>query len=779
MAELYEQLGLTRWEYDRICELQGREPTHVELAVFSLMWSEHCGYKHSKPLLKRVPTTGEHVLQGPGENAGIVDIGGGVAVAMKIESHNHPSAVEPYQGAATGVGGIIRDIFAMGARPICGLDSLRFGEIQPLPARDGWANSGAVAAAAADLAPSEAVTNRQKYLFEQVVAGVGGYGNCMGIPTVAGEIYFEDPYAGNCLVNAMTVGLVSQDDIIRSKAAGVGNYVVLIGSKTGRDGIGGASVLASQVFDETLEEKRPSVQVGDPFTEKKLLESCLEMLRGDLFVALQDLGAAGITSSSSEMAAKGEVGIDLHADRVPLREADMEPWEIMISESQERMLAIVAPDKWEAVKAVCDNWDLNCTIVGDVTDTERLRVYWKGEMVADMNANDLAEPPCYDIPQVRPSHEVDEPVDPAEYDMPEAGLDEILLDLIGSPNIASRRWIYQQYDHQNQLNTVIVPGGDAALLRVKKTGAGIAVCTDGNGRQTYLDPYRGGKAAVAEAARNCSCVGAKPIAITNCLNFGNPDNGPIAYQLANAIEGMAEACEALGTPVISGNVSLYNESFEQPIYPTAVVGMLGVMDDVTAHCTIAFKDIGDQVFLLGNAAPVLDGSEYQKRWYGGPKGWPAGRIPDVDLAAEVALQKVVRDAIAARLLKSAHDIADGGLAITLAESCVTGRIGADVRLGETHFHAEGHTAHVASRPDIAFFGETPTLVVVSAAQGDAARLKEACTAAHVPCNHLGTVGGKDLVMNVGALGEHSAGLKVKVAKLEDVYESALPRAMGE
>ena len=367
------------------------------------------------------------------------------------------------------------------------------------------------------------------------------------------------------------------------------------------------------------------------------------------------------------------MGIDLHADRVPLREADMEPWEIMISESQERMLAIVAPDKWEAVKAVCDNWDLNCTIVGDVTDTERLRVYWKGEMVADMNANDLAEPPCYDIPQVRPSHEVDEPVDPAEYDMPEAGLDEILLDLIGSPNIASRRWIYQQYDHQNQLNTVIVPGGDAALLRVKKTGAGIAVCTDGNGRQTYLDPYRGGKAAVAEAARNCSCVGAKPIAITNCLNFGNPDNGPIAYQLANAIEGMAEACEALGTPVISGNVSLYNESFEQPIYPTAVVGMLGVMDDVTAHCTIAFKDIGDQVFLLGNAAPVLDGSEYQKRWYGGPKGRPAGRIPDVDLAAEDFPDGDTADVVApvdvgdehveglVRLRKRRRDVVEDGL----------------------------------------------------------------------------------------------------------------------
>ncbi len=712
MPELFEQLGLTRGEYEHIKELQGREPTHVELAIFSLMWSEHCGYKHSRPLLKRFPTTGERVLQGPGENAGIVDIGGGVAVAMKIESHNHPSAVEPYQGAATGVGGIIRDIFAMGSRPICGLDSLRFGEIAPLPAR-GAARRGRPRRR--DTPPSEAVTNRQRYLFEQVVAGIGGYGNCMGIPTVAGEVYFEDPYAGNCLVNAMTVGLVTKDQIIRSSAAGVGNHVVLIGSKTGRDGIGGASVLASQVFDETLEEKRPSVQVGDPFTEKKLLESCLEMLRDDLFVALQDLGAAGITSSSSEMAAKGEVGIDLHADRVPLREADMEPWEIMISESQERMLAIVTPEKWPAVKAVCDRWDLDATIVGDVTDTKRLRVFWQGEMVGDMDAVALAEAPVVIVPQERPAHEVDLPLDPADYPAPGVPLGDILLDLVGSPNIASRRWVWQQYDHQVQLNTVLVPGGDAALLRIKKTGAGIAVCTDGNGRQTYLDPYRGGKAAVCEAARNVSCVGALPIAITNCLNFGNPDNGPIAYQLAQAIEGMAQACEALDTPVISGNVSLYNESFEQPIYPTPVVGMLGVMDDVEKHCTYAFKDAGDVVYLLGDAVPTLDGSEYQKRWFGGPKGRPAGRIPDVDLKAEVALQATLREAIAAGLLKSAHDLSDGGLAVAVTECCLAGEVGATLDLSAAPWVAGRRVRAWLRASDLALFGEAPTLVVVSVA----------------------------------------------------------------
>ncbi len=781
MSKLYEQLGLTRWEYDRICEIQGREPTHVELAVFSLMWSEHCGYKHSKPLLKRFPTQGNHVLQGPGENAGIVDIGGGVAVAMKIESHNHPSAVEPYQGAATGVGGIIRDIFAMGARPICGLDSLRFGEIAPLPARHGFAGApgapaGPAAAAAADTPPSETTTNRQRYLFEQVVAGIGGYGNCMGIPTVAGEVYFEDPYAGNCLVNAMTVGLVKTDEIIRSKAAGVGNLVVLFGSKTGRDGIGGASVLASQVFDETLEAKRPSVQVGDPFTEKKLLEACLELLRDDLLVALQDLGAAGITSSSSEMAAKGEVGIDLHADRVPLREADMEPWEIMISESQERMLCIVAPDKWEGVKAVCERWDLDVTVVGQVTDTKHLRVFYGGQMVGDMDAEALTEPPTYDIPQERPAHEVDEPLDPAGYPPPDASLTEILYDLIGSPNIASRRWVWQQYDHQVQLNTVIVPGGDAALLRIKKTGAGIAVCTDGNGRQAYLDPYRGGKAAVCEAARNVSCVGAKPIAITNCLNFGNPDNGPIAYQLASAIEGMSEACEAFGTPVISGNVSLYNESFEQPIYPTPVVGMLGLMDDVTKHCTIAFKNEGDSVYILGDTVPVLDGSEYQKRWYGGARGRPSGRIPDIDLGAEVALQSLLRRAIGAGSLRSAHDVSDGGVAVALVESCIAGRLGASL----------APVRKVLTRADLALFGEAPTLVIVSVAPEHVDTFERLCKEAGVPATPLGVVGGADLVIiGAGPSGDAGDGpaetvaLRAPIAVLEEIYESALRRALGE
>lgn len=764
MSELYADLGLTRDEYLRICDVQGREPTHVELAVYSLMWSEHCGYKHSRPFLGRFPTAGEGVLQGPGENAGIVDIGGGLAVAMKIESHNHPSAVEPYQGAATGVGGILRDVFAMGARPICTLDSLRFGEIAPLPVDT--AASAAPQATKGTPAVAPAVAGggmeRQRYLFEHVVAGIGGYGNCMGIPTVAGEVYFEDAYSGNCLVNAMTVGLVRHEHIVRSRAAGVGNHVVLFGSKTGRDGIGGASVLASQEFDESLEDKRPSVQVGDPFTEKKLLEVCLELLARGKFVALQDLGAAGIASSSSEMAAKGGVGIDIHTDRVPLREAGMAPWEIMISESQERMLAVVTPADWEDVAAACDRWDLDCTIVGAVTDTGRLRVFHHGELVGDMPARALAGAPVCTVAQERPAHEVDQPVELAEWPAPQVPPEQVLLDLLGSPNIASRRWIWQQYDHQVQLNTVLLPGGDAAVLRIKQTGVGLAVCTDGNGRRTYLDPYRGGKEAVAEAARNVSCTGAAPVAITNCLNFGNPEKGPIASQFARAVEGMAEACEAFGIPVISGNVSFYNESFGQAVYPTPVVGMLGLMHDVGARCGVAFQREGDVVLLLGDAAPALDGSEYQKRWFGRVEG----RIPEVDLAAEVQLQAVVRRAITGGLLRSAHDCSDGGLAVALAESCLAGGLGARVNL-------EGIPGQAPGRHDVTLFGEGPTRVVVSAAPELAGDVRRLCEEAGVPCRVLGTVGGNSLAMQLGA-----EQVTVPLPAMRDAYEGGLERALA-
>lgn len=750
MPELYEQLGLTRQEYEAICSLQGREPTHVELAVFSLMWSEHCGYKHSRPLLRRLPTSGERVLQGPGENAGIADIGGGLAVAMKMESHNHPSAVEPYQGAATGVGGIVRDIFTMGARPICSLDSLRFGEVAPLPSDRGEARAG---------------RHRQQYLLEQVVAGIGGYGNCLGIPTVAGEVYFEEAYAGNCLVNVMTVGLIPHDQIVRAVASGPGNYVVLIGNKTGRDGIGGASVLASQEFDERLEEKRPSVQVGDPFTEKKLLECCLELLRSGRLVSLQDLGAAGITSSASEMAAKGGVGIDLHVDRVPLREPDMEPWEIMISESQERMLAIVRPEMWQAVQEACSRWDLDATVVGTVTDTGRLRVFFHGELVGDMQARALAEAPTYVVEQERPGHERDVPVSLDEYPPPKVPLSQILLDLLGSPNIASKRWVWRQYDHQVQLNTVLLPGADAAVLRVKRTGVGLALSTDGNGRHCYLDPYRGAKAAVAEAARNVSCVGATPIAITNCLNFGNPEKGPIAWQFARTIDGMAEACRALDTPVISGNVSFYNESFGQAIYPTPVIGMLGLLDDVTKHGDLAFTEDGDVILLLGDTVPCLDGSEYQKRWFGQVEG----RIPDVDLDQERALQGVVRQGVRSGLFRSAHDCSDGGLAIAVAESCIAGNRGATLQLqglpGVASWNGQ-------PRYDVALFGEAPTRVVVTVQPADLEEAERTCAAMRVPLMVIGTTGGSELVLNTPA-----CTVRVPIEALRSVYEHGLEEAI--
>ena len=659
------KLGLTEDEYEHIKRIQDREPTYVELAIYSLMWSEHCSYKHSRPILGRFPTSGPRILQGPGENAGIIDVGDGWAVAMKVESHNHPSAVEPFQGAATGVGGIVRDIFTMGARPCVSMDSLRFGEL---------------------------TEPRQRFLLDGVVGGIAHYGNCLGIPTVGGEIYFEPSYEGNCLVNAFSAGLIRTDGIVRAIASGVGNHVVLIGSKTGRDGIGGASVLASQEFDETLEEKRPSVQVGDPFTEKKLIEACLELIHRKLVVSMQDLGAAGLTSSSSEMSSKGHVGLDIHADRVPLREADMEPWEIMISESQERMLAIVTDEQIADVREVCERWDLDCTVIGEVTDSKMLRIWWHGERVADIPARRLAdESPVIRTPSVKPDYIVDEPVavDDASYPQPE-DLGAALTQLLAAPNIASKRWAWEQYDYIVQANTMQIPGSDAAVLRIKGTDRGFAFSNDCNGRHCYLDPYRGAKAATAEAARNLACSGALPVAVTDCLNFGNPEKGEIYWQFEQAIEGMAEACEALDTPVVSGNVSFYNESFGQAIYPTPMVGMLGIFDDVSVHIDGAFKDEGDVVILLGDDAAWMDGAEYQKTAY----GKVAGRIPDVDLELEVKLQARLRAAIEARLLKSAHDCSDGGLAVALAECCVFSGSNGGAQIGDPE--APGPAAPAAS-----------------------------------------------------------------------------------
>ncbi len=642
----------------------------------------------------------------------------------------------------------------MGARPCVSLDSLRFGEI------DGPANA------------------RQRFLLDGVVGGIGFYGNCLGIPTVGGEIYFEPSYEGNCLVNAMSAGLMRADQIVRAIASGPGNHVMLIGSKTGRDGIGGASVLASQEFDETLEEKRPSVQVGDPFTEKKLIEACLELLHRGLVVSMQDLGAAGLTSSSSEMASKGRVGLDIHADRVPLREADMEPWEIMISESQERMLTIVEPARLADVREVCARWDLDATVIGEVTDSTMLRIYWHGERVADIPARRLADDsPVIRTPSFRPDYLVDEPLavgDDAYPAAPDAGA--ALLELLAAPNIASKRWAYEQYDYIVQANTVHIPGSDAAVLRIKGTPRGIAFVNDCNGRHCYLDPYRGAKAAVAEAARNLSCVGALPVAVTDCLNFGNPEKGDIYWTFEQAVEGMSQACEAFDTPVVSGNVSFYNESFGNAIYPTPMVGMLGVMDDVSKHCDARFKDEGDIVALLGPAtAAWLDGSEYQKVRFGRVEG----RVPDVDLELEKELQRMLRDGIGAGLIKSAHDCAEGGLAVALAECCIASGVvgGALTAAPPASLGAAVTVPAGALRADVALFGEGPTRVVVSCAAGNGGALRAAAATAGLPLEILGTVAGERLRIKVegaavaGATGTGATGIDLPVAKLRRSYES--------
>ncbi|MBA4370273.1 MAG: phosphoribosylformylglycinamidine synthase subunit PurL, partial [Coriobacteriaceae bacterium] len=614
------ELGLKLDEYEKVVGILGRTPTVTELYMYSLMWSEHCSYKHSRKALRMFPTEGPHVLQGPGENAGVISVGEGWAVAFKMESHNHPSAIEPYQGAATGVGGIIRDIFTMGARPIASLDSLRFGSLDD---------------------------PRQRYLFEGSVAGIGGYGNCLGVPTVGGEVYFEEAYAGNCLINAMAIGLLREERLTRAVAAGVGNHVLLIGSTTGRDGIGGASTLASQEFDEKAEDKRPSVQVGDPFEEKLLIEACLELLEGGLLVGLGDLGAAGLTSSASEMASRGGVGLDLDVTKIPAREEAMKPFELMVSESQERMLAVVEPAKLEAAQAVCTKWGLLSTVIGGVTDTGRFVVREGDAVVGDMPASTLAhDAPIYDPAMMRPAY-LDEVQafrwDGLAHPTDEGTLADTLLTLLSSPNICSRRWIWEQYDHQVMLDTVVLPGSDAAVLRIGDGTRGIAVATDCNGRYCYLDPYVGAQIAFAEAARNVACAGGDPAAITDCLNFGNPEKPEVFWTFHESVRGLADACRAFGVPVISGNVSFYNESFGQPIYPTPTVGVVGLVEDVRLAPTVAFKDAGDVIVLVGETADELGGSEYLKVLH----GVVAGRPPALDLELERDVQAAVREAVRA------------------------------------------------------------------------------------------------------------------------------------
>ena len=717
-AAPHRELGLTDSEYEGICAQLGREPNALELAVFSLMWSEHCAYKHSKKLLRLLPAEGPHLLMGPGENAGVVDGGDGLAVAFKVESHNHPSAVEPFQGAATGVGGILRDIFAVGARPIAVLDSLRFGELD---------------------------SPRSRYLFEGAVKGIGHYGNSVGVPTVGGEVQFEQPYEQNCLVNAMCVGIARHEALVRSAAAGVGNQLVLLGARTGRDGIGGASVLASAELSDEAASKRPSVQIGDPFEESRLVECCLELLERGLLRALQDLGAAGLSSSSSEMASKGGVGLDIDVSRVPLREADMEPFEIMISESQERMLCVVDPASLDAVLELCARWEVRATPIGVVTDSGRLRVLEGDEVVGDMPVSALVDDvPLYDLEPAEPGLPVYG--DPPARIASDASGGETLLALLGSANVASKRTVFEQYDSIVGSRTARRPGtADAAVLMLGPDGGSraLAVSIDGNGRRVACDPYTGTVEAVLECARNLACVGAEPLGLTNCLNFGNPEKPHIAWQLVRAVEGLRDACLTLGVPVVGGNVSLYNEGADGPIYPTPIVGMVGRLPEPGSAPRVGFAAAGHAVALVGPFAPALEGSELEKL-----RGGLAGGLPPVDLVKQAAALATLRDVVRSGDLPSAHDISEGGLACALAECCIEGGIGARVEL-----HAVD---------DAALFGEGPGGVIVAGSPAAVAAVPGAVV--------IGEVGGDSL--------EIAGALSLPVERLREVYEGAIPAALA-
>jgi phosphoribosylformylglycinamidine synthase subunit PurL len=699
--ELVAAHGLTRDEYEKIVKRLGRAPNYTELGVFSVMWSEHCSYKSSRRYLKQLPTEGPQVLQGPGENAGVVDIGDGLAVAFKMESHNHPSFIEPYQGAATGVGGILRDIFTMGARPIASLNSLRFGAIDD---------------------------PRTGYLLSGVVAGIGGYGNCIGVPTVGGECYFDECYNGNILVNAFTLGITTHQRIFTGIAKGVGNPVIYVGSKTGRDGIHGAT-MASESFSEEKEQRRPTVQVGDPFTEKLLLEACLELMEEDYIIGIQDMGAAGLTSSSSEMAGRGGVGVELDLSRVPLRETGMTPYEILLSESQERMLLVAKKGTENEIKRIFDKWDLDAVVVGQVTDDRQFRALFKGAEVARIPVAALTkEAPVYQRPAARPaSQDQLQHLDLTGLSEPK-DLGATLKLLLGAPNLNSKEWVFRQYDHYVLSNTVVAPGADAAVIRVKNTDKGLALTVDGNSRYCYLDPYVGGVIAVAEAARNLACVGARPIGLTDCLNFGSPENPAVMWQFAEVIQGMRDACIALKVPVVSGNVSFYNDTDGTPIYPTPTVGMVGLLDKLARVVTPWFKSPGDLVVLLGRTREELGGSEYLKFIYGKTQGSP----PWIDLKMEKAVQSCCHEAIEQGLLSSAHDISDGGMAVALAECCIGGP---DKPLGVRIETPEMH------RADAWLFSESQSRIIVSLAENHLGELQEIAERHRVPLQVMGAVGG--------------------------------------
>ena len=720
---VHRDLGLTDEEYDSIVQRLGRAPSYTELAMFSVMWSEHCSYKSSRIHLKGLPTEGPHILVGPGEGAGIVEVAPGVAVAWKIESHNHPSFVEPFNGAATGVGGIVRDILSMGARPIALMDPLRFGPLDDA---------------------------RTRYLVDGVVHGISSYGNSIGVPTVGGELVFEDCYSENPLVNVACLGVVDTK-LMHGRAEGSGNAALLFGSATGRDGIGGASVLASASFDETSLEKRPSVQVGDPFTEKLLIEASLELIRRDLIVGFQDLGAGGISCPTCEMTSKAGTGMQLNIDAVHRREPGMEPFEVMISESQERMLAVIEPDKVSEAIDVCHKWGLDANVVGSIDSTGTLTVHSDGEIVAEVPADALAEEgPVYDRPIERPAW-ADELASADRGDAAPGDVKDAFVKVLTSPAIASKRWVWEQYDHMIFLGTVQGPGGDAAVVRLPGTETAVAITVDGPGRYCYLDPYEGARLAVAEAARNVAATGGRPLAITNCLNFGSPEKPEVMWQFSEVVRGIKDACLALGTPVTGGNVSFYNETNDRPIFPTPVIGMLGVLDSPGSNIGLGFANDGDAILLLGRTAPDdFGGSEYAKVVHDTIGGPP----PVLDIEAEKALHSLLLAAATRGLLQSSHDLSSGGLAIALAESAIAGKLG---------FHLDVHLGHRE------LFSESPSRCLVTAAPAVKQQVLDLASEHGVEVSELGSVTGEDCDLG---------GFSIPLSEVIDAFEAVLPAILS-
>jgi len=737
-VKIAKELGLLEEEYNRILNILGRTPTYTELGIFSVMWSEHCSYKNSISQIKTLPRSGGRLLVSAGEeNAGLVDIGDGVAVAFKIESHNHPSAVEPYQGAATGVGGILRDIFTMGARPVASLNSLRFGVIE---------NS------------TQQQIERTKFLFKNVVKGIGDYGNCFGVPTISGEVYFDECYQDNPLVNAMAVGIVKHNQTASAEAKGIGNPVFLVGSSTGKDGIHGAT-FASEEISEKSESKRPSVQAGDPFSEKLLLEATLEAIRSGVVIGIQDMGAAGITCSTSEMSAKGNCGMEINLDLVPLRDENMSSYEIMLSESQERMLVVIEKGKEEKAKEIFHKWDLNCVKVGTVIEEKNIKIHYKGKLVADIPAFELVlggGAPVYKRETKIPDYlNSTKNFDAKKLQEPN-NYSDILLKLLSSPNITNKNWVYEQYDTQVRTNTIIMPGGDASVIRLKNSAKGLSLKTDCNGKYAYLNPYKGGMIAVCESARNVVCTGAVPLAITNCLNFGNPYNPEVYYQFTEAVKGIGDACRKLNTPVTGGNVSFYNQSRDYAVYPTPVIGMLGLLEDISKMMTSYFVEEENNIYVLGINRGEIGGSEY----LGTVHNLVKGDAPEIFLDDEINLHKTLLELINLGLINSAHDISEGGLAVALAECCIINRnkpIGCNINY-DYEF-----------RKDFDLFSESQSRIIISSNQKHANKINEISKNNNIKISKIGITGGSTININKE--------IKLSIDELKDAYYMKLDKIM--